>query len=927
MLSKLPIKLLGLLSVFFFLHFPQQIYAQQEYVRNANVYGELRHERYKFPVSEANVLLVQVNGSKVDSTYRVSTRSGIFIYKNLRPGKVYIKVSKMGMESVDGVFDITEGDNAVLFTMRNSKEAIREATVTASASLMRILGDTTVFNAAAVKTMEGDKAIAILEQLPGFDLSGGTIKYRGKKIARTYVNGVQVFGDNAKTAFDMLLADEVTHVKVYEEQSAEDKHRGLKNSVKEQVLDVATKENIISFGSASAQVSGGVDEARNENGNIQGRYYAHGLANFFSEMDNASVFLGVNNVNSTINGIVSGGVPSVVADFGALASYNEFTGTQLDFTHRWKDRKYGNAVSATYAFSHVYSRSTDRVLTDFFETESSPARNMSDTTIASTKRHRHDFEVGLHLQDTPLKSINFSVDGTLTEADQWRKASSLVVSPVGNVSQDSNIGSDANDLSLNASLVWKNNDLGHVRPRVILNGAFVNNNTLSWNIDTLSTSYIRRNLQSDGIGKSWNARLRSDLDIILGNEASKTSKLNVGASAKAEKIKRRNLTIDILDPEAPVQDLANTYNFTWNTVSANLDQEYSYTKGRKNFTVSLKESIIRQKDDERLPFDAAFNHFYVDIQPEIRYRDYLSSFSISGKSVIPSLEQTRGRITDMNPLVLSGGNPNLRQAFMLNASALDNIFMDKKTGLNLGYGLGASCTFNPIVTRTYYFTEDTTLPEYDGYVARKGAILNTFVNTSDPSWSVNGQLSLSRRSKKVKLSSSLKLSGAYDSRPQYLRDELAHVRTVQAKVDLMEMFTASKRLSMTFNLKMTYLHSSSDAGGLLSSSFVTYTYGTVRYQFRKPTFINVSASVQNNDYLSGAGIDNLFANMKVEIGHRFTKQGFVVSVCAYDLLNKASSYSTATTADYYLQKWNPSYGRYFLLNVRYELRKKNMSRR
>ena len=34
-----------------------------------------------------------------------------------------------------------------------------------------------------------------------------------------------------------------------------------------------------------------------------------------------------------------------------------------------------------------------------------------------------------------------------------------------------------------------------------------------------------------------------------------------------------------------------------------------------------------------------------------------------------------------------------------------------------------------------------------------------------------------------------------------------------------------------------------------------------------------------------------------------------------------------TTADYYLQKWNPSYGRYFMLNVRYELRKKNAFRR
>ncbi len=920
-------RLLSLCLAFSFLIFSQQVRAQQKPMERANVYGELSHERYKAPVIEANVLLVQVNGDKVDSTYRVSTRNGIFIYKNLKPGKVYIKVSKMGLETVDGVFDLVGGDNAVLFTMRNSAETIKEATVTASASLMRMLGDTTVFNAAAVKTMEGDKAIALLEQLPGFDLSGGSLKYRGKKIARTYVNGVQVFGDNARTAFDMLLADEVTHVKVYEEAAAEDKRRGLKNSEKDQVLDVTTKESILSLGSVSMQVSGGADEARNENGNIQGRYYARGTANFYSEMRQASVFLGVDNVAQPVEGMVDGGMPSAVASFGPLSSYKENIAAQMEFTHRWKDRKYGNALTGNYAFSHVYSRSVERVLTDYFETDASPARNMSDTTLTGSKRRRHDFGVGLFFQDTPLKSIDFSLDGTLTEADSWTKASSLVISPDGNISQNSGLGSNADDLNLNGHLVWKNNDLGQVRPRVILNGSFKNANSLSWNVDTLSTSYIRRNLQSDGIGKSWNARLRSDVDIILTNKSARTSKLTLGASAKTERMKRRNITMDILDPESPVQDLANTYDYTWNTISAGFDQTFSNNKGGNRFEVSLKESVISQRDDERLPADARFRHSYLDISSEISYRRKFGMFSISGQSMIPSLEQTRNRITDTNPLVLAGGNPNLRQQYMVNAVAYDNIFMDKKTGLNLGYNLGASCTFDPIVMRTYYFTQDTALPEYDGYVARKGALLNTFVNASDPVLSVDGLVSLSHRSKKVKLSSSLKLGGGYDSRPQYLRDELAHVGTFRAKADLSEMFTVSKRLSMSGGLKLTYLHSSSDAYGLLSSSLVTSANGSVRYQFGKPAFINVSASVQNNDYLSGAGTDNLFADVKLEIGHRFTKQGFIVSLCAYDLLNRASAYTTRTTADYYMQKWNSSYGRYFLLNVRYELRKKNAFRR
>lgn len=49
--------------------------AQSLPVEKADVLGELCHERYKAPISDANVLLVQINGSMVDSTYRVTTRN------------------------------------------------------------------------------------------------------------------------------------------------------------------------------------------------------------------------------------------------------------------------------------------------------------------------------------------------------------------------------------------------------------------------------------------------------------------------------------------------------------------------------------------------------------------------------------------------------------------------------------------------------------------------------------------------------------------------------------------------------------------------------------------------------------------------------------------------------------------------------------
>ena len=90
--------------------------------QKADVFGTLVTGKANNPVSNANVLLVRMNGDKADSTYRLSTNSGTFTYRGLPPGKVYIKVTKMGMNTADGVFDLTEGDNAVLFTMTHSRE-------------------------------------------------------------------------------------------------------------------------------------------------------------------------------------------------------------------------------------------------------------------------------------------------------------------------------------------------------------------------------------------------------------------------------------------------------------------------------------------------------------------------------------------------------------------------------------------------------------------------------------------------------------------------------------------------------------------------------------------------------------------------------------------------------------------------------------
>ena len=68
----------------------------QEKGGKATVYGSIVSEKSKLPIRGAHVLLVTLRGNKADSLYRVSTKEGLFTYKDLEPGKVYMKVTSMG---------------------------------------------------------------------------------------------------------------------------------------------------------------------------------------------------------------------------------------------------------------------------------------------------------------------------------------------------------------------------------------------------------------------------------------------------------------------------------------------------------------------------------------------------------------------------------------------------------------------------------------------------------------------------------------------------------------------------------------------------------------------------------------------------------------------------------------------------------------
>ena len=207
-----------------------------------------------------NIQLVTFDGEKPDTLYTVTGIDGVFAFRNIRPQKVYLKVFCVGRKTIEGYYELEAGRNAFFFTMEDAPQQIEESKVTAEVPLMKQIADTTIYNAAAVRTMDGESLRAILEQFPGFKVSKNKITVDGEEIKRTYINGVLVFGDNPLTAVGALKADEVSQVRVYDEQNAVDKRRGLKHSKKDRVLDVVTKEPLLQLAEAGVLGEGGADE-------------------------------------------------------------------------------------------------------------------------------------------------------------------------------------------------------------------------------------------------------------------------------------------------------------------------------------------------------------------------------------------------------------------------------------------------------------------------------------------------------------------------------------------------------------------------------------------------------------------------------------------------------------------------------------------
>ena len=231
----------GLLLVVFAL-FATSAWAQKTYV----ISGKVIDRATRQPIEFATAQLLRSN--KTMASGMSTDKAGGFTLKTTAAGKYTVKVSYVSYKTATREVTLSEKNDTVrlgTLELEPSAQALGEAVVSATQARVEQKEDTTVYNASAYRTPVGSTLEALVEQLPGVEVSDdGTITWNGKTVSEFLINGKDFFKGDTKIAMKNLPVELVSKLKAYDKKSDYTEQTGIDDGEETTVLDITTKKKL-----------------------------------------------------------------------------------------------------------------------------------------------------------------------------------------------------------------------------------------------------------------------------------------------------------------------------------------------------------------------------------------------------------------------------------------------------------------------------------------------------------------------------------------------------------------------------------------------------------------------------------------------------------------------------------------------------------
>lgn len=897
--------------------------------------GKIFEKETMQPVVGASVA-IKKNGKIISGS--ASNEKGLFKIDNLLPDSYEVNISSVGMKNKTQKVVLTADKYLGGMFMEKSNNSLAELKVEASQIRVEQKGDTTSINASAYKVNPDATAEDLVKKMPGITIENGTVKAQGEDVKKVLVDGKEFFGDDANMALKNLPAEIIDKVQVFNRMGDQAQFTGFNDGNTDKTLNITTKtgRNNGTFGKVYAGYG------------TNDRYQAGANLNLFNGDRRITILALGNNINQqnfSMQDLFGGSAGSSrMPSGGGGRSYrpggmgdmgNFMVGQQngLSTTHsigmNYAD-KWGKKTNLSGSYFYNNSKTINNQITNRSYVINEETKQLNfDSTGGITNNYNNRFNLRLeHTFDSSNALIytpKFSFQNNQNISDQYAENRVNDTLLNGQFTHKDPLNKGYN-IGNNLLLRHKFEKLGRTISLNVshdLNKRNGETNQYS-NLFSLDTSSVisKRSIKQRSITETTSNTYAQTLTYT--EQLSKEAQLQLSYNLSYNTNLTSKLTnkFDSVNNEYSVVDTLLSNNFNNTIVTHKPNASINYNNEKHTFTFGVSYQYLTISSLQTYPQNRAFEKSYQNILPSINY-NYKFTNSKTLRLVYrtntnnPNVSQLQNVIDNSNPLLLSAGNPNLKQEF-------SQTFLTRYGSNNWhnsqSFFVFAMATFTNdyIANSTFTATRDSILP--NGMVLNRGAQISQPLNLGG---NINARsfATYGIPVKALKSNININIGLNYSKVPGLVNQLSNFANTFNINGGLVIGSNISQQIDFTLShnsninlVKNTVLTNQS------SNYFINTTNLKMNIMPSSSWVLNSDLNYTNYQGL-GSGFNQDFFLWNAAVAYKFMKKMAEIKLSVFDLLNQNNSISRSVTETYIEDTRSIVLNRYFMVTFTYNIRK------
>ena len=911
------------------------------------------------PLVGANVSLISAKDT-LNKRYEATNQNGKFIFTNAAEGSYSLKISYLGYRELQKKVTMPPGglDLGVLMMSQRSI-LLGEVVVTGIVPPVIQVGDTVQFNSKAFKLNIDATAEDLVSRLPGVTVENNTVKAQGEDVAQILVDGKRFFGDDPMIALRNLPAEVIDKIQVYDKLSDQSELTGFNDGQTTKTINIVTRQ----------------DRRRGQFGRVvaaygdEGKYQAVGNVNIFQGGRRITILGQSNDINQQNftmqdflgatgggagsgmfggglgGGMRGGGGPGgggggggrgfAAAGSAQAAQMSNFSIGQQNgintthalgsqYTDTWGT---GVNVEGNYFFNLTDNKRdqiTDRQY--FLTQDTSQYYRQASLSDARNYNHRLNMRVD-YVIDTLNELIlqprvSFQSNGSTGNSTgvNWLLANSPlsqsgtlnVADVTGYTSTNSLIYRHKFDMpgrtisiQANANLNDRNNDNHLQSGNQYFSGNLTQADSLNQKADTKTNGYtLSTNLAyTEPIGGSG---------LLQVNYALSTT--NSSSDKRSFNYDYESLQYDIPEPT-----LTNKIESGYLTHRGGLG--YQYRGSSYDVMVGVGYQSASLSADRTFPTSITTRKTFSDMLPMMTVHVGLTrtnNLQILYRTSTnpPAIGQLENTIDNSNPLLLSAGNPDLKQYYSHNLTAR-YINTNVESMQSFFVLFSGTITLDYIGNGLFLAQRDTVLE--GGVLLRQGSQLSKPDNMGTQR-SFRGLLTYSFPFSFIGSNVNLNTGATFTGTPTIVNNvtNVGNTYTLSEGVSVISNISTDLDFALSYTANFNTLKNTIQEN--LDNRYFSHT-ASFRFNWTFWEGFTIRTDIRNQLYTrSQVGFNQSYTLWNITFGKKFLQDNRgEISLQVFDLLNQNKNVTQTVTDTYIEEQQTKNLNRYFLLTFTYRL--------